>query len=153
MRLGKTPALPPGGASMVFAPDVGEGQVLAEERGCVGSRYILCESYHSMPEIAQLVQAEAGLHKPLPPSLPIPVARGFAAFGEWMAGFTHRPPMLAAGQLTWLLWQVRPCSKKAQRDLGWKPTPYREGLRQTLLYLSGQPKGTPRVGGAPAAAE
>ncbi len=127
---------------MVFAPDVGEGHVLAEEHGRVGSRYILSESYHSMPELAQTVLAEAGLQKPLPPSLPIPVARGFATFGEWMSGFTHQPPMMAKGQLTWLLWQIHPCSDKAQRELGWKPTPYREGLRQTLEFLSGQSMGS-----------
>jgi dihydroflavonol-4-reductase len=141
LLFGRMPGLPPGGVSVVFAPDVGEGHVLAEEHAPIGSRYILSESYHPLPEFARMVLAESGSQKPLPSTIPTPVARGFAAFGEWMAQFMHRPPMLPKGALTWLLWQVRPSSEKARRELGWKPTPLREGLRETIAFLNRQSSG------------
>jgi dihydroflavonol-4-reductase len=40
--------------------------------------------------------------------------------------------MLARGQLTYFLWQARPDSSKAQRELGWQPTPLADGVRRTL---------------------
>ena len=44
----------------------------------------------------------------------------------------RRPPLLPKGQLTYILWQAHPDSSKAQRELGWKPTPIEEGIRKTL---------------------
>jgi nucleoside-diphosphate-sugar epimerase len=44
----------------------------------------------------------------------------------------RRPPLLARGQLTYFLWQAHPDSSKAQRELGWTPTPLEEGVRRTL---------------------
>ena len=136
LQHGRLNALPPGGVAVVFAPDVGEGHVLAEEHAAIGSRYILSESYYTLPELAQAVLTELGLEKPPPPTIPLPVARGIAWLGEWMARFTHRPPLIPKGGLYFLQWQARPVSGKAQRELGWKPTPLREGLRKTIEYLS-----------------
>jgi dihydroflavonol-4-reductase len=133
---GQMPALTPGGTAVVFAPDVGEGHVLAEEHGAIGSRYILSESYWSLTELARAVYAEAGMEKKPPPVLPLPAAQAMAALSEWLARFTGKPPLIAAGQLHFMQWQAYPVSDKAQRELGWKPTPLREGLRQTIAYLS-----------------
>ena len=46
----EVPVLLPGGFPVVYAPDVGEGHVLAEQKAEVGSRYILCESYYDLPQ-------------------------------------------------------------------------------------------------------
>jgi dihydroflavonol-4-reductase len=133
---GQMPALTPGGTAVVFAPDVGEGHVLAEEHGTIGGRYILSESYCTLVELARAVYAEAGLEKKPPPMLPLPAARAMADVSEWLARFTGKPPLIAAGQLHFMQWQAYPVSGKAQRELGWKPTPFHEGLRQTIAYLS-----------------
>ena len=138
---GRVPAFPPGGLALVFAPDVGEGHVLAEEHMVIGSRYILSESYHTLTELAQMVFAELGLAKRPPPTIPLPVARGIAYIGEWVARFTRQPPLIAKGGLYFLQWQARPQSEKAQRELGWKPTPLREGLRKTIAFLNRQSSG------------
>lgn len=138
LQRGKVPALPPGGVAVVFAPDVGEGHVLAEERAAVGSRYILSESYLALTELAQTILQECGLEKRRPPTIPLSLARTIATLGECVARFTHRPPLLPRGGLHYLQWQARPRSDKAQRELGWTPTPFREGLRQTIAYLGRQ---------------
>ena len=83
-----------------------------------------------------MVLAEAGQGKQPPPSMPLPAARAAAAISEQVARFTHRPPLIATGALHFLQWQARPLSAKAQRELGWKPTPLREGLRATMAFLN-----------------
>jgi hypothetical protein len=40
----------------------------------------------------------------------------------------RKPPLLPKGQLHFFLWDPRPVSAKAQRELGWAPTPLEEGL-------------------------
>ncbi len=142
LQHGRLPALPPGGVALVFAPDVGEGHVLAEELATIGSRYILSESYYALVELAQAVLAELGMEKQPPPTLPLLVARGIASISEWVAGVTRRPPLFPKGGLYFLQWQARPQSEKAQRELGWKPTPLREGLRKTIAFLNRQSSGS-----------
>ena len=138
LQHGRLPALTPGGLAVVFAPDVGEGHVLAEEHAPIGSRYILSESYYTLAEFAQTVLAELGIEKSPPPTIPLVVARGISNISEWVAGFTHRPPLAPKGGLYFLQWQAHPQSEKAQRELGWKPTPLREGLRKTIAFLNRQ---------------
>ncbi len=139
---GRVPALTPGGLAVVFAPDVGEGHVLAEELAAIGSRYILSESYYTVVEFAQAVLAALGIEKPPPPTLPLAVARGISYISEWVAGFTRQPPVAPKGGLHFLQWQAIPKSEKAQCELGWKPTPLCEGLRKTIAFLNGQSRGS-----------
>ena len=40
--------------------------------------------------------------------------------------------LLPKGQLHFFLWNARPSSAKAQRELGWVPTPLEEGLRAVV---------------------
>jgi nucleoside-diphosphate-sugar epimerase len=58
-----------------------------------------------------------------------------AAAGETVASIIRRPPLLARGELHFLLWNAMPDSSKAQRELGWRPTPFEEGLKRTLDEL------------------
>lgn len=141
LQHGRLPALPPGGFAMVFAPDIGEGHVLAEEGAAIGSRFILSEAYYPYTELARAVYAEVGLEVRLPPVIPIPVARSLASIGEWTSRFTHRPPLIAKGALVFMLWQARPLNGKARRELGWKPTSLREGLAETIAYMNRQSGG------------
>ena len=138
LQHGRLPALAPGGFGVVFAPDVGEGHVLAAELAPIGSRYILSEAYYTLTELAQAVFAELGLDRRPPPTIPVAAARLLASTGEWMSQYTHRPPLLAKGALVFLLWQAIPSSEKAQRELGWKPTPLKQGIRETIDFLNRQ---------------
>ena len=135
LQQGQLPALPPGGCAVVFAPDVGEGHVLAEERAAIGSRYILSEAYYTLRELAQAVLTELDVQKSPPPTIPLPVARAMSWIGEGVARFTRRPPLIPQGGLYFLQWQAIPRSEKAQCELGWKPTPLREGLSRTIAFL------------------
>jgi dihydroflavonol-4-reductase len=123
---------------VVFAPDVGEGHVLAEEKAIPGSRYILSEAYYEFFDLARMVLEELGIDQRLPPVLPVPVVRVVSTLGEWLSRFTHRPPLLPHGGLEFLLWRGHACSDKARRELGWSPTPFRAGLQKTIEFLNKQ---------------
>jgi dihydroflavonol-4-reductase len=64
--------------------------------------------------------------------MPVRIARAAAAIGEGVSRVIRRPPLLPRGQLLYFLWQARPDSTKAQRELGWRTTPLADGVRTTL---------------------
>lgn len=130
----RLPALPPGGSGLAFTEGVAAGHLLAAERGADGERYILADTYATLRELAETVVRVAGRGR-VPPSMPVPVARLFAGAGEGVARVIRRPPMLSRGQLHYFRWQARPDSSKAQRELGWEPTPLEDGVRATLSAM------------------
>jgi nucleoside-diphosphate-sugar epimerase len=127
----RLPALTPGGLSMVFVDGVVQGHLAAADGGRDGERYILSDTYSSLRELAEAVVRIAGRGR-VPPTLPLPLAKAFAAVGEGVSRVIRRPPMLARGQLIYLQWQADADSSKAQRELGFTPTPLDDGLRRTL---------------------
>jgi dihydroflavonol-4-reductase len=127
----RLPALPPGGTALVFSPGVARGHLLAGEKGKDGERYILADTYASFRELAETVKEAAGRGR-VPPVMPVPVARAIAAAGEGVSRLIRRPPLLPRGQLHYFLWQARPDSSKAQRELGWQTTPLEQGVRRTV---------------------
>jgi len=136
LRRGKVPMLLPGGLPLVYAPDVGEGHVLAAEAlrsGSIepGRRYILSESYLSLHAVAEQVVRELGLRR-TPPVLPLWFGRLVSSVGEAVARRTGRPPLIPSGQLHFLQWRARPSAARARDELGWTATPFAEGLRATL---------------------
>ena len=110
--------------------------MLAERIASVGARYILSESYHSLLDIARLVQATTRTSK-VPSVMPLGVARVVAEVGERVSRWTQRPPLLPKGQLTFLQYEARPVSRRAERDLGWLPRPFALGLAETIEFLRG----------------
>jgi nucleoside-diphosphate-sugar epimerase len=129
------PLLLPGGLPVVYAPDVDERHVLAEEKAAVGRRYILSESYHELSQLARLILDALGKRQPAPAVLPLPIAKVIAVVGEWIAQYTDKPPLIPKGQLHFLQWRAHPQSERAQNELGWSTTPLRQGLRQTVEFL------------------
>lgn len=135
LHRGQVPMLLPGGFPMVFAPDVGEGHVLAELISEVGQRYILSEDYYELSDLARAILEALGLRKRVPPVMPMGIVKVVAAIGEWWAGITGKPPLIPKGQLHFLQWQAFPLSNRARQTLGWSPVPLRTGLQQTIAYL------------------
>jgi nucleoside-diphosphate-sugar epimerase len=130
----RLPAVPPGGTGYAYVEGVASGHLLAAERGRDGERYILADGYASFRELCERVRDVAGRGR-VPPTMPVPVAKAIAAAGEGLSRLIRRPPLLPRGQLKYFLWQARPDSSKAQRDLGWRPTPLDQGIRETLAAM------------------
>jgi dihydroflavonol-4-reductase len=131
---GRLPALVPGGFGVVFSEGVGAGQLLAAKRGRPGEHYILCDEHLTLHDLAETIVRIAGRGR-VPPVVPVAVATALAAVGETIARIIRRPPLVARGELAFLLWNAVPDSSKAQRELGWTPTPFDDGARQTLQEL------------------
>ncbi|MEV4560444.1 SDR family NAD(P)-dependent oxidoreductase [Kitasatospora sp. NPDC049285] len=129
----QVPALPPGGLPVVYAPDVAEGHLLAAAAP-VGSRYILSDQYLTLRRIAELVAAAAPGAK-VPPTMPAPVAKALAALGESAARLLRRPPLLASGELHFLLSHPLPDATRARTELGWTTTPPAEAVPRTVQAL------------------
>ena len=127
----RLPAVPPGGTGYAFVEGVAAGHLLAAEKGVDGERYILADGYSSFRDLAETAKRLAGRGR-VPPTMPVPVARAIAGVGAGISRVIRRPPLLPKGQLTYFLWQARPDSSKAQRELGWKTTPLDEGVHRTL---------------------
>jgi dihydroflavonol-4-reductase len=130
----RLPALPPGGTGYAFTEGVAAGHLLAAERGADGERYILADGYADFRELAETAVRIAGRGR-VPPVMPVPLARAAASIGEGISRVIRRPPLLPKGQLTYFLWQARPDSSKAQRELGWQPTTLENGIRKTLSAM------------------
>jgi dihydroflavonol-4-reductase len=130
-RRSAVPLLPPGGLPMVYSTGLATGQLLAGARGAPGERYILCDGQMSFRELAETAVRLAGRGR-VPPVMPVPVAKAISAGGEAVSRLIRRPPLLPKGQLHFFLWDPRPVSAKAQRELGWVPTPLEEGLRAVV---------------------
>jgi dihydroflavonol-4-reductase len=133
-RRAAVPLLPPGGMGLAHTSGLAAGQLLAAERGRPGERYILCDGHMSFRELAETAVRLAG-RGIVPPVMPIPVAKALAAGGEALSRVIRRPPLLPKGQLYFFLWDARPQAAKAQRELGWAPTPLEEGLAATVAAL------------------
>ncbi len=130
----RLPALPPGGSGLVFTGGVAAGHLLAAEKGRDGERYILADTYADFREIAETVVRVAGRGR-IPPRMPVPVAHAVSALTEGISKLTRRPPLAPRGQLHYFLWQARPDSSKAGRELGWRTTPLEEGVAKTLATM------------------
>jgi nucleoside-diphosphate-sugar epimerase len=131
----RLPAVPPGGTGYAYVEGVAQGHLLAAERGRDGERYILADGYASFRDLCEKVREIAGRGR-VPPRMPVPVARAIAIGGEGISRLIRRPPLLPRGQLKYFLWQARPDSSKAQRDLGWNQTPLDDGVRKTLAAMN-----------------
>jgi dihydroflavonol-4-reductase len=130
----RLPALIPGGMGMSFADGVAQGHLLAAEKGRDGERYILCDEHVTLVELAEMVVRIAGRGR-VPPRMPMWGAKAVSAATEGVARVIRRPPLLPKGQLHFFAWNAAPDSGRAQRELGWEPTPLEDGIRATLETL------------------
>jgi dihydroflavonol-4-reductase len=128
---GRLPFLPAGGFGLVLTESLAAAQLLAADRGRAGERYIVCDGHVTIRDLARLVVATAGRGR-VPPTAPVWLVRAIAAAAESFARVTGRPPLMSRGQVHSLLWDPRPQSDKAERELGWRPVPIEEGIRLTL---------------------
>ncbi|HSJ17090.1 MAG TPA: NAD-dependent epimerase/dehydratase family protein [Solirubrobacterales bacterium] len=131
---GRLPALPPGGMTLAFVDDLARAHVAAVDRGRPGERYLLANGFATTREICQAAVGAAGRGR-VPPTLPVPVAKGLAAVGAAVSAVIRRPPLLSRGQLHFLLWQARADSSKAREELGWDPIPWSEGIPRTVRWM------------------
>ncbi|WP_042300692.1 hopanoid-associated sugar epimerase [Paraburkholderia kururiensis] len=141
--LGKIPAFVDTGLNLVHVDDVAAGHFLALERGTVGERYILGGENLPLQQMLADIASLAGRKAPtlaLPRWPLYPLAVG----AEAVARFTKREPFVTVDGLRMSKNKMYFSSAKAERELGYRARPYREGLKDALDwfreagYLSGK---------------
>jgi farnesol dehydrogenase len=120
--------------SYAFVDDVAEGHAAALERGGKGERYFLAGDNVTMNGLFARLQEVSGTP---PPSRHIPYGVA-AALGRSLvmwAELTGRPPLLTHEVVDVFREHWAYSSAKAERELGYRPRPLVDGLRQTVEWL------------------
>jgi len=121
--------------NLVDVRDVAAGLVLTMERGRVGHRYLLGGESMPLKKILGLMAAISGgrhVHIPVRGA----VAKTAAAALEFIADHvTRRPPSGTAEGVRIALRATALSIDKAQRELGYAPSPIEPALRDTIAHL------------------
>ncbi len=132
---GRIPAVVNTGLNLVAVESVGEGHVLALERGVPGRGYILGDRNLTL---RQLLAQVADLARVSPPRwrIPIGVAFAVAIASEARGRVEHRAPRISTTEVRMASHPMYVTAVRAQTELGWKPGDLALALRQAVGELA-----------------
>ena len=134
---GRLPFLLNGGRNVgnwVLVDDVVEGHLLAMERGRVGERYLLGGENASLREFFRSIDRVSGKrHCQIPLLIYSPLV--FAWMLERRARWLGIHPAITPGWVRTFAVDWVYSTAKAERELGYRPTPLLDGLRITYQWL------------------
>jgi len=135
---GKLPALVAGGnCDYVDVRDVVEGALAAERRGRRGERYILSGTRLSLVALARQWAKVTGRAAPRF-AVPMGLARLAAPFAHAWARWRGQRPLFTSESLRVLRTQPPTSHRKADAELGFRPRPIDETLRDTCAWMKTQ---------------
>jgi nucleoside-diphosphate-sugar epimerase len=118
----------------VYVDDLVRGHILAMEKGKIGERYILGGENVSLGKVYRTVDEVSGkrhFQVNLPPALANIYAKEEQLKAEWLGLY----PQITPGWVdTFLQDWVYSCAK-AEKELGYIVTPFKEGVRTTYQWL------------------
>ncbi|HHY76713.1 MAG TPA: SDR family oxidoreductase [Firmicutes bacterium] len=126
-----------GGYNFVDVRDVAHGHILAAEKGRTGEGYILAGEWISVTDVLKEVASVVGRPVPklkLSPSAATAVAKALTSFSR----MTGKKPLVSEDMVEALLSNSEVSSTKALTELGFKPRPIRETIRDTVLWFKEQ---------------
>jgi NAD+-dependent farnesol dehydrogenase len=123
--------------SYAYVDDVAEGHRAALERGRAGERYFLAGDNVDMNGFFALLYEASGLRPPRW-HLPYGAATAVGLLQLAWAELTGHPPQLTHREVGVFREHWAYSSAKAERELGYRPRPLREGLRQTVAWMREQ---------------
>jgi len=131
---GRMPGFLDTGLNFVHVDDVAEGHLAALRRGVIGERYIL--GGENLP-LQQMLADIAGMVGRKPPTIALPrwPLYPLAMGAEAVARFTKREPFVTVDALRMSKNKMYFTSAKAERELGFRARPYREGLKDALAWF------------------
>jgi dihydroflavonol-4-reductase len=132
------PMLPPGGVSVAYVDGVTDVHLAAAEKGASGERFLVADEHVSHTELARAILQAAGSRQRVPPTAPAPVLKLVTALMAPLARVFGFTPLIAPGQLSFLLWDAHVDASKARRELGFQPMPLADGVARTLAFLREQ---------------
>ncbi len=126
-----------GGMSVVYVDDVVRGHLMAARHGRTGERYILSGENLSHREIISIAASVVGGINPLfrmPPGLVMAVT----TVAESVAGILNRRPWVSRELLAGRHLNYHFSCRKAQEELGYTFTPFREAVQKTFAWYKEQ---------------
>jgi len=120
--------------SYAFVDDVAGGHAAALERGRAGERYLLAGENVGMDAFFRVLAEVSGVPAPRR-HIPYAAASTLGWLLYAWAELTGRPPLLTHEVVGVFREHWAYTSAKAERDLGYRMTPLREGLDRTLAWL------------------
>ena len=120
-------------ANIVDARDVGQGHVLAAERGQCGQRYILGGENLAVREALSVAAREAGVSPPRW-HVSLTLVKRLVAVGEALGRLPLVRPLPLEHFKTLSEWRAL-STEKARRELGFAPRPFADTVRDTLAWF------------------
>ena len=119
--------------SYSYVDDVAEGHRAALERGTVGARYVLGGENASQYRVFEIVRDLTG--RRLPWRIPFPVADTLAAAEELRVAIFGGLPLITRGAVEIFRHDWSLDSTPTTRELGYRITPLKEGVRATVASI------------------
>jgi len=132
---GKIPALPPGGYDFVNVKDIVAGTLALIRSDISGEKYLMSGNFKKVEELAAEVSKQ-GLVKTTGLVLPSWLLKSLVPFFILGSKLSKKDPIFTYESLRALI-ESNPniSSAKAERDLGYKVTPFNESIRETLNWF------------------
>src|SRR3954469_25387752 len=113
--------------------DAARALILGAERGKVGERYLISEKMITNADVARIAAEAAGI---APPGKRIPLAMSYAlaAMGTAKARLRGTDEQLSLASLRLMRAEAPVDCGKARRELGWRPRPVEESIREGALF-------------------
>lgn len=117
----------------VYVPDVVQGVMLALENGRAGEIYNICSQSLDHNSVNSVVSDLAGIGRwriNVPKWLVLTLARSWTAVSR----VTHREPFYPINMAPYVFQDWHVSTAKAEKELGFRPTPFRIGVQETLHW-------------------
>ncbi len=131
--LGRAPASVAGGFDFVDVRDVAQGLVLAAESGRTGENYLLPGEMVTIHHLLAKAAKATGRRGPLV-AVPLSVVEAILPLAQPISE-AFGSDVLSAGSVQALLTAVRVDGSKARDELGYRPRPFAQTVRDMVAYL------------------
>jgi len=117
----------------VYVPDVVQGVMLALENGRAGEIYNICSQSLDHNSVNSVVSDMAGIRRwrlNIPKWVVLALAKSWTAVSR----YTGREPFYPSNMAPYVFQDWHVSTAKAEAELGFKPTPFRKGVQETLQW-------------------
>jgi dihydroflavonol-4-reductase len=130
---------------VVGVDDAARAMILAAERGHNGEKYLISERMIPLTDVVRIAADEAGVPPPRH-SIPVPVLYALGALGSLRARLTGKDAELSLDSVRMMRAEADIDCSKAARELGWRPRPVEESIREAARFWAAMRSGKSRSG-------
>ena len=140
---GKMPAYVRGASmEVVGVEDAATAFLLAEEKGRIGERYIVSESYLPIRDLFTVAAVEGGVRPPRI-GIPLPAMRVIGAVGGAVSRLRGTDSVVTSTSVRLMHIQSALDHSKATHELGWEPAPTEDAIREGVRWFLTQARPSP----------